>query len=330
MLHRLVLSFILIAACSAAQAACTGPSLLDRLTSTQRADLDAAVAATPFGEGVIWTATREETTLTIVGTMHLYDARHDVFMDRLGSMIAGMDLLMVEATAKEEAALQDAMINQPDLMFITEGPTLPEMLDDETWAALSAAMRERSLPPFMGSRYQPWFLMLSLGIPPCAMEDLLAGRRGLDQMLIDSAALAEVDTVALEPWDTLFTLMGDSPMEDQLDMLTMSVMDTDLQRELYVTMLDGYFAGRIAQVWEVGRIAMDFMPGIDPVEGAAMFQQTEDLLLTARNQNWIPVIEAAAAGRSRIMVAVGAAHLPGEFGVLALLQANGWEIAGVE
>jgi uncharacterized protein len=330
MLHRLALSFGLIAACSTAQAACTGTGLMDRLTDAERAQLTATAAATPFGDGLIWTATRGPTTLTIVGTMHLYDTRHDAVFDILDPVVAGMDLLLVEATAEEEAALQDAMISQPGLMFITDGPTLPEMLDDETWAALSTAMRERGMAPFIGSRFQPWFLMLSLGMPPCAMDDLLAGRRGLDQMLIDSAAEFGVQTIALEPWDTLFTLMADTPMDEQLELLKMSLMDADLQREVYVTMLDGYFAGKIAEVWEVGRVAMAYVPGLDPVEADAMFRMSEDMLLTARNQSWIPVIEAAATQHDQIMVAAGAAHLPGEFGVLNLLQANGWVIVAVE
>jgi uncharacterized protein YbaP (TraB family) len=48
--------------------------------------------------------------------------------------------------------------------------------------------------------------------------------------------------------------------------------------------------------------------------------------LIDRNRNWIPVIEAAALKHDRIVVAIGAAHLPGEVGVLRLLEREGWMI----
>ena len=314
----------------AAQAACTGPSLIDRFSPEQQARLDQAIAGTPYAEGLFWTATRGDRVLTLVGTMHLYDERHLPLSDRLATRVAEQDLLLVEATGAEEAALQDAMLRQPELVFITEGPTLPEMLDEATWQALIDAMRARGMPPVIGSRMQPWFLMMTLSMPPCAMDDVLNGRTGLDHMLIDLADGFGTPVAALEPWDTLFTLMSTSTQQEQIDLLRTGLMDEAMQEELFVAMLDGYFAGRVAEVWEVSRIALDFMPLMDPVAAAAAFRMTEDLLLEARNRAWIDVIEDAAARDDRIMVAVGAAHMPGDHGVLNLLAQNGWTIAPLD
>ena len=324
------LALLLTLNAGAVAAACTGPSLVDRLSPEQRTELNAAVAATPYAEGLVWTATRGGTVLTVVGTIHLYDPRHGPLFDRLDPMVAEQDLLLVEATSTEEAALQDAMLRDPSLVFITEGPTLPEMLDEATWAALIDAMRARGMPPVIGSRMQPWFLMMSLGMPPCAMDDVLAGRTGLDHMLIDLADAFGTPVAALEPWDTLFTLMSTSTQQEQIALLKTGLMDEATQEELFVAMLDGYFAGRVAEVWEVGRIALDFMPLMDPAAASAAFQMTEDLLLTDRNRAWVDVIENAATRDDRIMVAAGAAHLPGAEGVLNLLALNGWTIAPLQ
>ncbi|NRB01575.1 MAG: TraB/GumN family protein, partial [Rhodobacteraceae bacterium] len=43
--------------------------------------------------------------------------------------------------------------------------------------------------------------------------------------------------------------------------------------------------------------------------------------------NWIPVVEAAFEDNTTVTLAVGAAHLPGEFGVLTLLEDKGWAIS---
>jgi uncharacterized protein len=311
---------------SAAVALCEGPSMLDRLSPESRASLDARVAEMPFAQGILWQAEREGQVLTLVGTMHVHDPRLEAISARVEPMLDEVDLLMLEVTPAEEARMQGALGRNPSLMFLTEGPTLPEMLDEATWAMLADAARARNIPPFMAAKFRPWFLMLSLSMPACAMEHVVAGEQGLDFTLMDAATERGLKMLALEPWDTLFTVLESGTMEEQLDFLRMGVLESDLQEELFVTMLDGYFAGEVGQVWELGRLSLDFIPGIAEAEADALFAEMEERLLTARNIAWIPVIEAAAAEHGRVMVAAGAAHLPGELGVLALLQARGWTI----
>ena len=49
-----------------------------------------------------------------------------------------------------------------------------------------------------------------------------------------------------------------------------------------------------------------------------------------RNRNWIPEIAGALDGDEDVLVAVGAGHMPGEDGVIALLQAQGLEVRRVQ
>jgi uncharacterized protein YbaP (TraB family) len=49
-------------------------------------------------------------------------------------------------------------------------------------------------------------------------------------------------------------------------------------------------------------------------------------LLVERNKNWLPKIEALFAARGRALVVVGAAHLVGPDGVLAMLKAKGYTV----
>ena len=54
-----------------------------------------------------------------------------------------------------------------------------------------------------------------------------------------------------------------------------------------------------------------------------------ELFLNIRNRNWIPVIEDMIRDKSAF-VAVGAAHLPGEQGVIQLLKNQGYEVKPVQ
>ena len=52
-------------------------------------------------------------------------------MDKIGPRLAATDLLLVEATLDDQAAMQTHMARNPDLMTLTHGTTLPERLDPD-------------------------------------------------------------------------------------------------------------------------------------------------------------------------------------------------------
>jgi hypothetical protein len=49
-------------------------------------------------------------------------------------------------------------------------------------------------------------------------------------------------------------------------------------------------------------------------------------LLVDRNQNWMPQIEAMIENNDRPMIVVGAGHMPGSDGLIALLEARGYTV----
>lgn len=309
-----------------AAAACVGDSYLDRMTSAQQAELTASVADMPYAEGLVWTATKDATTLTVIGTMHIFDPRLEELRVKLAETVTTADLVLLEATPEDETKLQELLISEPNRLFIVDGPTLPELLDEETWQLIASAASERGIPSFMAAKMQPWYLSLTLAIPSCAMSDVLAGARGLDQMIIEDAQAAGVPMQAVEPYTTLFDIFKDDSFEEQIDMLRIGMLVPDLQEQMFVAMLDRYFAEDVGRLWEMSRIAISDVPDIDPATGEAMFAEMEEALLNKRNRNWMPVIYEATSIHDDIVIAVGAAHLIGEEGVLQLLENDGWTL----
>lgn len=312
-----------------AVAACVGDNYLDRMTDAQKANLSAAVADMPYAEGLVWTATKDNTTATIIGTMHIYDPRLEAIRAKISDTIQNADLIMLEATPKEEALLQELIITDPGRLFIVDGPTLPDLVDETTWSLIAEAATQRGIPSFMAAKMQPWYLSLMLAIPSCAMADVAVGIRGLDQMITDDAMAANVPLQAVEPYTTLFDIFQNDTIAEQVDMLRVSMLMPDLQQQMFVAMLDRYFAEDVGRLWEMSRIALADVPDIDPAEGAIMFADMEEALLNTRNRNWIPVITQALQTNDDVVVAVGAAHLIGDQGVLRLLENEGWTLTRV-
>jgi hypothetical protein len=308
-----------------ALALCDGPSLADTLTEAEARAVAEETAGIAYPEGLFWSATRDGRRIDLIGTMHVHDPRLAAVRDRALPLLEAAEVLYVEATRAEEAEMEATILAEPQRIFVLDGPTLPERLPEDEWRALAEAAEARMVPAFMAAKMRPWYLTIALAMPPCAMPDMIEGRRGLDHMLLDDAAEMNLEARALEPWETVLGLFADSPEADQLAMLRLSAAPPELQTEAFVAMLDGYFAGRIAEIWAMSRIAGYRTPGLDPAEADALMAATEDLLIVARNHAWIERLEAAE--ERRIAVAVGALHLPGEDGLLRLLEARGWRIA---
>ncbi|WP_341367407.1 TraB/GumN family protein [Yoonia sp. BS5-3] len=309
-----------------AAAQCVGSSYAEQLSPAEQAELRRVTDAIPYAQGTLWTATRDSDVITIVGTVHIYDPRLEPLYAQIEENVLSADLVLLEATPAEEAELEQMVITQPDLLFITEGPTLPELLDAETWELIADASTQRGIPGFMAAKMQPWYLSLILSIPPCATQDMLTGRLGLDHMIMAGAEDAGVPMQALESVTTMFDLFTNNPVDEQIDMLMVNLTSPEVQQQLFVSMLDSYFAQEVGALWEMTRIAMAEVPGIDPSTAEDVFAEMEQSLLVTRNHNWMPVITDAVAAHDNLVIAVGAAHLMGEDGILRLLENDGWDL----
>ena len=72
------------------------------------------------------------------------------------------------------------------------------------------------------------------------------------------------------------------------------------------------------------------MEGLEElVETMKTYPLFYEKLLVQRNKNWVPQIENFLTEEKNLLVIVGAAHLPGENGLLALLSEKGYELERV-
>ena len=312
---------------------CPQVDTLALLSSDQRAELDAAVARDPFPRGLLWQATRGEDTITLLGTFHLPDPGLAPIVAQASGFLDDAELLFLEADAEAQTALQRDLATRPGLMMIEDGPTLIDLLPEEEWTTLSAALSKRGVPGFMAAKMQPWFVTIMLAAPVCKLQQMQAGAKGVDGLIEAEAAVRDVPTASLEPHDLMFELFAEAPIDEQIEMVrsTMAMMgDADTQIS---GMISSYLDEEHRRIVELGYLQARATPGLSAAELAEMnaqIDQFESELLENRNRNWMPVIYEALETRDDIMVAAGAAHLSGQAGLLALLEADGFALTRIE
>lgn len=309
-----------------AHAACTGENLIDSMTVQERATFYATVNAQPFPAGNFWHARKGAQDIFIHGTFHLEDPRHADTMARIAPYLEESDLILMEGSAEDLAKLKSDMAQNPSMMFITDGPTLPELLPEALWQQFSEAMGAHGIPAFLASKFRPGYAMMILGMPPCAIN-LASGKQpeGLDVLIQNYAAAQGLTTSGLEPYDTalnLFTLFED---DDPIEGLRLSLTMSFDAQNTYVTMRDGYFKGEHGAIWQLARETALRAPGADPEQTAKDFAKLEKVMLTDRNHAWLPVI-LEHSDKKQLFIAVGAAHLTGEAGILNLLTQAGYTL----
>jgi uncharacterized protein YbaP (TraB family) len=305
-------------------ASCAGSNLIAAMPQAERQALFARAHVAPFAQGNLWRATRGGQEITLIGTLHMDDSRHEATMAALGPALDGARVVLVEAGPEEMAALQSRLAREPELMVKTEGPTLPERLSPELWDKLSEAVRARGMPPFMAAKLQPWYLSMILSIPPCALE-AMGEDRGLDARVIEAAEARGLPVQALEPYDTVFSVFDKMSDAEQLSMITSSLAMEDRSEDMSSTMIDSYFDEEARVIWEFSRDQALTIAGYSPERVDREFALMEAALMVRRNQDWIPVLTRAAAD-GPVLAAFGALHLSGDQGVLALLQAEGYTL----
>ncbi|WP_420003529.1 TraB/GumN family protein [Arenibacterium sp. LLYu02] len=310
-----------------AEATCLGTDLRAGITPEAAAQLDAAVAATPFATGLSWQATRGARQIRIIGTMHLNDPRHGALVEHMRPALAAADVLLVEATEADKSAMKAEFAASPELIFITEGPTLIERMPEAEWQAVADLAQDAGIAPFMAAKMRPWFLSLSLSIPACARA-MPEVDKGLDVRLMEVAEAQGLDTRALEDPMGLIKAFNADPLDKQVADLTSYLSLFGVGTDSLFTMMESYFDGDVARYMMLEE--QRFLAADSPVpvaERAEEYGKVMELMLTQRNRAWVPVIEATEG--DHLVIAVGALHLSGPKGLLALLQDQGYVITEV-
>jgi uncharacterized protein YbaP (TraB family) len=137
---------------------------------------------------------------------------------------------------------------------------------------------------------------------------------GLDKYFFDKATAARKAIVGLETAESQIDRFDQmpEPLQEQLLLSTLEDLDAE-SRELT----------SIVASWQRGDAASLEKTLLD---GFKKYPAAYSSLIVERNNNWMPQLDRCLARASSCLVVVGAAHLVGPDGLLALLQRKGYRI----
>jgi uncharacterized protein YbaP (TraB family) len=272
--------------------------------------VDAAPAQAP--RNFIWKVSSPTGEMYLVGSVHLRTKDYYPLNPSLETAFKDSDLLV------EEADLGELEAPASQFKLLTRGllpgdQSLDKVLTPSTYELVTKRVEALGMPLEPLKRFKPWMLALTL----VQLEWQKAGfdaSLGLDRHFYDRAKVDGKAVQGLETVDFQLSLFDGMSAEEQDRMLAGSLEDLDAERANVVRLISAWKAGDAATV---ERLMLDDLKD-DPI----MYKR----LLVDRNRTWLPRLDALLARSGRAFVVVGAAHLVGPEGVLAMFRAKGYKV----
>jgi uncharacterized protein YbaP (TraB family) len=314
--------------------ACTGDNLIDALARddpAKLAQIRAEAEDIANGKGLLWRIEKDGTAPSwLFGTMHLSDPRVVGLGAPARTAFDAATTVVIETTdVLDPAKLMAAMVADPELTMFTDGTTLLSLVPETERAATEAALAERGIPPASVAKMKPWMISAMVALPACELARKASGAPVLDMRLAHDGEAAGKALGGLETVADQLGAMASLPMDFHIRGLVDTLKLGDTVDDVIETMIVLYLGEETGLFWPFFHAALqDGEGGEGATEDAAGFAAFEEAMVTARNRTMadraVPFVEAGGA-----FIAVGALHLPGEEGLVALLREKGYRVEAI-
>jgi uncharacterized protein YbaP (TraB family) len=305
---------------------CHGSSLVDKLRDTGKlAEVEAKATAVPNGAGKLFRIEKAGLEPSFLfGTMHLTDPRVLTLSGPAETAFDAAKTLVIETTdVLDQKKAMATLLLHPEILSLPSGKTLSDYLDPKEKTVVEAALAKRGIPYSTIQTLQPWFTSVSFMLPACETDRKQTGTPVLDVELAKRAKAAGKGVEGLETSEEQLAALAGIPLDVQAESLVATLQVENRMPDIMETMIALYLKGQIATIMPAIEAAVpNGSLVVGSSEGEAAF---EAKVVTDRNirmeHRMQPILDKGGA-----FVAVGALHLPGEKGIVALLRQDGWTV----
>jgi uncharacterized protein YbaP (TraB family) len=314
-----------------------GPMALASTAQAQRIAAGTAVAVVRAGEaqaffahalapaphGSSWRAASDSADRHMLwrvdggrGTVYLLGSVHLLTPDAYPLAPVIQDAFAKSARVVFEASIDSLQMRGAELVTrgaLPAGQTLQSVLDSATWARLDSLAPAYHLPLAQVQHFKPW--VVSLILSQLALQDAgFSPQYGIDVQMNDSAKAAGKSVGGLESVDFQIGLFDSLSPTAQAALLAESLISPDSAREEMTAMKSAWLHGDAAALAR------------ETAAGFANDSAVYHAILLDRTARWLPQVEAMLQQPQTVLVVVGAGHLVGARGLVALLRAKGYTV----
>jgi uncharacterized protein YbaP (TraB family) len=244
----------------------------------------------------------------LFGTIHLICASDFSLSDSLKSAIAKTQQLALEIDM-DDPGLMGTMAKT---MFMANGKVLKDILSEKQYAQLSQFYKDSlGMDITSFARAKPFMMM-----GPMFNKILGCEPHSYELSLMGLAAKQKSEIIGLETIEEQMAIFDTIPYDRQAEMLITMIEKLPETKNEFKELVELYKKQDLQSLYNL-TLKSEF--GLDG---------QDEVMLFKRNQHWINRIDKIVHERPTF-IAVGAAHLGGEKGVIALLRKDGYKVRAV-
>lgn len=260
----------------------------------------------------IWRVSKGADQVLIGGTVHLLPPSQYPLPVEFDAAFQHSDVLVLET---DLAPMQDqtrVAVLQQQLLY-PAGTRLSSKLAANTRQQLLDILQRHQLTMPQVEQFKPGMLVTQLTLLELQQHQFTSP--GVDQHYLTLAQQQKKTLKYLEPIEFQLNLLA-SLGEGREDLfLQHALADVSDTADMMAKALNAWRSGDLSAVEQLV---------LAPVKAADA--QTYQQMFVARNQAWLPQIQALFGNKEQELVLVGLGHLAGTEGVLALLQQAGYQV----
>jgi len=258
---------------------------------------------------LLWQVTKPgmKDTTYLFGTMHTRDARAFQFGPEVSRAFISADVVAGELDMEETKKLDVAVMNA---MFLPKGTTLDRYYNKREYKEVVGTLKERLGPVApLCTKIRPFYTIA----------------------LLNEAELGSDSTVVLDAWfqqkaqESGKRVVGLETVTEQIEAVEQIPIKAQARLLLEVVREEGSSGTNTALE---AYVAKDLDALLVELEQGDLPVAADKALLQDRNQRMIERLEKHMRGNG-VFVAVGAAHLPGEYGLIDRLRRLGYTVSPV-
>ncbi|MBC8144293.1 MAG: TraB/GumN family protein [bacterium] len=260
---------------------------------------------------MLWRVQSDSTVVYVMGSVHMLPKKFYPLDTILERALDSSDVLVLEVKL-DEATQMNVMQKMLTDAMLPPGQTLRELIAPKTYALAQTRLKKNGLDISLFDGMQPWVLALMLsGVE--LRNSGFTGDLGVDMHLSARAEEQSKPLVGLETVDDQLSVFKSMSHKAQEELLRQAVTDGGSASAALV---------KLATAWRNGDVKQLEKLALNELKKDSSFYQA---MQVDRNRAWLPKIEGYLndSGK-RYLVIVGAAHLLGDDGVIAMLRAKGY------
>lgn len=265
----------------------------------------------------------------IVGTYHLAPAAFADSIPGAKDAAASVEQVCGEVDMSEMESMA-GMQKVMKAMMLPDGKSLADILSKEEMDKLNAFMLE-----VLGTDMNNPMVSMQMGkMTPTAISTQLQLVQYMKktpgfnpEAMIDShfqqvAKKSGKPVIGFETLDfQISVLYTGTSIERQKELLVCMIDNQEFNNKIMDMLTEAYFTQNMEKILEVSEMKMG-----SSCDSSA---EEDEAILYKRNADWVEKMPAIISDKSTLFV-VGAAHLPGERGVLEMLKKEGYTVEGVK